>query len=278
MEVDVAVDAANELGEGPLWDYETGALYWLDIVRAKIFRMSGGRVESFDAPPMVSSISKRSKGGYLLTSVNDLYWWHEGKISKIASINEQGNRFNDAKCDPSGVLWAGTMDLGETRESGSLYRIGRDLRPERVVTGLIISNGLGWSPDGKTMYHADTPRGTVYSYEFSEGGRLGRRRPLIRFDDAEGLPDGLAVDEEGFIWVAHWGGGKVSRWSPDGMRVATVNFPTRNITSITFGGNRMDIAFVTSAKIRLNGHEEHSGAVFTFDPGVKGLRIPPFAW
>jgi len=267
----VASDVKNTLGEGPFWDSQIRALFWVDIIESKIYRMKEGRLEVSDAPALVSSISKNADGGYIITAGNAIYSWNGSTFIKLCSIDESGTRFNDAKCGPDGGLWAGTMDLEQHRAIGNLYRVGRDLKPEKVLSMLTISNGLGWSPEGTVMYHADTPKGCVFAYDFNDG-KLANRRIAFRFKENEGLPDGLCIDEEGCIWVAHYGGGRVSRWASDGRKLGEILFPTKNITSVAFGGDDLDVLFVTSARYGLESPDAAAGALFKLKPGVHGIE------
>jgi sugar lactone lactonase YvrE len=192
------------------------------------------------------------------------------------------NRLNDAKCDPAGRLWAGTMAMSEAQPDGALYRIDGDGVTERVVSGLTVSNGLDWSPDATRMYLNDSPtrRVDVFDHDPATGAVSGRR-PFARIDPGGGFPDGLTVDAEGGVWVALFAGGQVRRYSPEGTLDAVVPLPVTNVTSLTFGGpDRADL-FVTTAKHHLDPAQRAAqplaGAVFVLRPGVRGRPAGRFA-
>ncbi|MGL4943628.1 MAG: SMP-30/gluconolactonase/LRE family protein [Thermoguttaceae bacterium] len=162
-------------------------------------------------------------------------------------------RFNDAKCDPSGKLWCGTISLSRTRGAASLFRLDHNpWRLTEVVTGLTNSNGLAWSSDGATLYHIDTPTREVVAYDVtSQAGDIKRRGVVVKFDnDTRGRPDGMTIDEDGMLWIAHYEGGCVSQWNPqNGERLAVVPLPHDRVTSCTFGGGDLQTLFVTVADV-----------------------------
>jgi sugar lactone lactonase YvrE len=192
-----------------------------------------------------------------------------------------GTRMNDGACDGRGRFWAGTMSvLGDTR-SAALYRLDADLSVVRVLPGISVSNGIGWSPDGSALYHVDTPRRRIDLYDFDEvRGTIAGRRAVIPIAPELGSPDGLTVDAEGGVWVALWGGGAVQCYSPDGVLTERIELPATNVTSCCFGtagGNgELSTLYVTTAA-RGAAHEPLAGAVFACCPGVCGLPAVPFA-
>jgi sugar lactone lactonase YvrE len=192
------------------------------------------------------------------------------------------NRLNDCKCDPQGRLWAGTMSKDRTPGTAALYRLEPGGAPQRAIAGTTISNGLGWSPDGERMYFVDstTQRIDVLDFDGASGAIAGRRA-LAEVDPRNGLPDGLAVDAEGGIWVCLFGGGALRRYGPDGTLEAHVALPVTNPTSPAFGGPELRTLYVTSARHRLAPDrlavEPHAGAVLALDPGVRGLPGNRFA-
>jgi sugar lactone lactonase YvrE len=200
----------------------------------------------------------------------------------VAELDEPpGTQLNDGKADPQGRFWAGTKHLEGEHAIGSLYRLGRDGRAVRVLDGLTVSNGLGWSPDGATMYHVDSPTRRVDAYAFDPAtGAVEGRRELVSFPPDAGLPDGLTVDEDGHLWVAFWGGGALRRVAPDGRVVEEIAMPASLVTSCAFGGEDGGDLFVTSARVGLTDAELRdrplAGAVFRLRPGVRGPAGIPF--
>jgi sugar lactone lactonase YvrE len=190
-------------------------------------------------------------------------------------------RLNDCRCDPAGRLWAGTMSRERRPGTAALYRLGPG-GLERAIGGTTISNGLGWSPDGRSMYFIDSPtqRIDVLDYDVATG-RAADRRPLVTIPEEDGLPDGLTVDAEGGIWVALFGGGAVRRYAPDGGLDAHVALPASHPTCPAFGGDDLRTLFVTTSRHRLTPAERAAqplaGAVLGLRPGPAGRPGTPFA-
>jgi len=212
-----------------------------------------------------------------------------GKISPLSQEVEpelKNNRFNDGKCDPVGRLWAGTMDIQEKNATGSLYFLDpKDLKSHKVLSGITVSNGLGWSPDNKKMYYIDTPTMRVSVFDYSlDSGRLDNKRTAVDFskEGQPGSPDGMAVDDEGMIWVAHWGGSRVTRWDPEtGKLLHTLPVPALQVTSCCFGGENLDELYITTAREGVDQQtlalQPLTGGLFmTKIYGVRGL--PTYAF
>lgn len=286
----VAFEAGNAVGEGTLWDPAGERLLWVDIAARAVHAWHPGsghhRVLELDERP--TSLAPLGGGGFLLTLATgaaelcaDLAT--PPRLRVPIGVGHPGIRVNDAKCDPAGRLWAGTMHEDGGRGEAALFRVdGWDAEPVPVLTGLALSNGLGWSPDGRTMYHVDTRAHGVDAYDFdlATGTPTGRRR-LVDIDPADGDPDGLTVDAEGAIWLALWGGSAVRRYLPDGVLDRVVELPASQITNCTFGGPELRDLYVTSARAGLSRwrrvRERHAGAVFRVDAGVCGLEADAFA-
>jgi sugar lactone lactonase YvrE len=277
-----AAAAPALLGEGPVWDAARGELVWVDIDRGLVHRCSpGGAETSVDVGQPVGCAVPRAGGGLALALRDGfalLPAAGDGEPRLVAAV-EQGRadtRMNDGACDSRGRFWAGTMSVaGDTRTAG-LYRLAPDLTITRVLPGLSISNGLGWSPDDRLMYHVDTPRRRIDIYEFdAAAGAIGGRRAAIPIAPEHGRPDGLSVDAEGGIWVALWGGGAVQRFTPEGELDARVELPATQVTSCCFGDPDLGTLFVTSAARRAE-HEPLAGSLFACRPGVRGLPSVPF--
>jgi sugar lactone lactonase YvrE len=277
-----AAAAPALLGEGPVWDPVRGELVWVDIERGVVHRWRPGEADvSLDLGQLVSCAVPRAAGGLALAQRDGFALLDPdgGRAWLVAPVEQQRSdtRMNDGACDSSGRFWAGTMSLvGDTR-TAALYRLDPDLTATRVLPGLSISNGLGWSPDDRLMYHVDTPRGRIDVYEFDAvAGAIGGRRAAIAVAADQGRPDGLAVDAEGGIWVALWGGGAVQRYSPEGQPDLRVELPVSQVTSCCFGDSDLATLYITSAA-RGVAHEPHAGSLFCCRPGVHGLPATPFA-
>jgi sugar lactone lactonase YvrE len=280
----VAAAAPAELGEGPVWDAARAELIWVDVDRGLVHRRSPGRADvTLDAGQPVGCAVPRESGGLALALRDGfaLVASGGGEPRLVAPVERErpDTRMNDGACDPRGRFWAGTMSLrGDTR-SAALYRLEPDLTVARVLPGISVSNGIGWAPDGATLYHVDSPRGRVDVYDFdAAAGAIAGRRTVIEVAPALGSPDGLTVDSEGGVWVALWGGGAVQRYSPDGSLEGRIELPVTNVTSCCFGGGCGDLntLYVTTAA-RGAAHEPLAGAVFACRPGVRGLPSTPFA-
>jgi sugar lactone lactonase YvrE len=196
-------------------------------------------------------------------------------------VGRAGNRTNDGKVDPMGRVWIGTMDDTETAFTGALYRIDQNLSVTRVLDGVGVSNGLDWSPDGTVFYYTDSKQGLIWRFPFdSQTGNLGRREIFATVPKEQGAPDGLTVDNEGFVWSAHWDGWRITRYDPAGTIERVVWLPVPRVTSVCFGGRNLDTLFITSARTGLSNDElleaPLSGALFSCQPGVAG-RAPNYA-
>jgi sugar lactone lactonase YvrE len=195
-------------------------------------------------------------------------------VALVIEPDRPGNRANDAKCDPAGRLWLGTMAYDEEPGAGSLYRVDADLALTRVLDALTISNGLGWSPDGSRMYFVDSPTRRVDVLDYAlEDGTASARRPFVDASPFAGLPDGLAVDGEGCVWMAMYGGAAVHRFSPEGVLLETVGLPVEKPTSCCFAGPALDRLVITSAR----DDQGAGGDLFVVDAGVTGSPTVAFA-
>ncbi|MDP8977412.1 MAG: SMP-30/gluconolactonase/LRE family protein [Actinomycetota bacterium] len=287
-EVELAWDAGARIGEGPVWDGPLRTLVWLDIPRGLVhgWHHDDGPREPFAVGQPVGAVAPRASGG-LVAAVRDGFAFLQPGSGRVSTIDDTesdrpGNRMNDGKCDPAGRFWAGTMALDERPGAGALYRLDPDLRVERVLDGVTISNGLGWSPDGATMYYIDSPTGGVDAFDYDpDTGAVAGRRRLTDVAGPQGIPDGLTVDAEGCLWVAVFGGGRVQRHAPDGALLDTVTLPVTQVTSCAFGGPDLDELYITSARQGLSEEalrdQPHAGGLFRHRPeGVVGLPVHQF--
>jgi sugar lactone lactonase YvrE len=291
MNAKVASNVTAELGEGPSWDARTGILYWVDIKGGRIYAHKPGN-ESDDivaSTKGVSSVVPRAGGGFALTSRHGFYSLDlkTGRIEPLTEeveIDLESNKFNDGKCDPAGRYWAGTMDQTEKSPSGSLYLLEKGSKLKKVLSNITVSNGLGWSPDHKTMYYIDSPTKKVRSFDYSlPTGEISNQQVAVDFvrSGQIGDPDGMAVDNEGMIWVAHWGGGRVTRWNPSkGVLLDTLQIPADQVTSVCFAGENLDELYITTARDGLDektlASKPLAGSLFVSNVGVRGLPTYPF--
>lgn len=277
--VEVVVQAAAELGEGPVWDARSGRLAWVDILGSRVHLTdpATGATESIEVPLHVGAIAPRDAGGFV-AALQDGFWIvGDGRTRRVATIPEArpGIRFNDGKCDPGGRFWAGTMEYAENRGVACLYRLDASGSVVKVLDDVSISNGLAWSHDGRTMFYIDTPNARVDAFAFSpETGAITDRRTAIRIARGAGWPDGMTIDAEGGLWIALWDGAAVHRYV-DGRLDRVIPLPVSRPTSCAFGGPDLDDLFVTSAWDRLTpeqrARQPHAGALFRVRPGVRGV-------
>lgn len=277
---------AQVLGEGPCWDARAGRLYWVDIEgrRLEWLDPEGGAAGGWDLDRRTSALAPRAGGGLLLATEHGFALFDPATGTLDHRHNPEPerpwNRSNDGKTDALGRFWAGTMDDGKVRRSGAVYRLDPDWRCTRVLDGLAIPNTVSWSPDGRTFYLADSGERTLYACDPDERGGLGVPRPFARTERDDITPDGSAVDAEGFLWNAQWGGWRVVRYAPDGTIDRVVAMPVQQPTSCAFGGDDLSTLYVTSARQGLSEQalagQPLAGGVFAFEPGARGLALAPF--
>ncbi|HUZ53184.1 MAG TPA: SMP-30/gluconolactonase/LRE family protein [Streptosporangiaceae bacterium] len=268
---------AAELGEGPCWDAATQSLFWVDIPAERVHRLGAGGVHSsWDVGRPAGAVVPRAGGGLVVAAGSGFLSLDPltGDVAEIAAApGLPDTRMNDGKCDRAGRFYAGTMAADESPGKGSLYRLDTDGTVTEIFTGLGISNGLGWSPDDQLMYYIDSLdyRVDVLDYDPATG-QLGERRPFATLGSGEVMPDGLAVDSQGGVWVAVWGGGVIQRYDAAGRLTSVVRLPAANVTSCAFGGPDLDQLFVTTAA----GPGRLAGALFTCQAEVAGLPTYPY--
>jgi sugar lactone lactonase YvrE len=214
-QVEHLLSGQNSLGEGPLWHPDEQALYWVDIDADCFHRLTPatGQHEAFEVGLPIGVLAFRATGGLVMGTKNGFAFWDEATqtLDFIADpeAHKPEARFNDGAVDPQGRFWAGTIGQGPT---SSLYRLDPDGTVHTMETGIYVSNGIGWSPDHKTMYYTDSPVRLIWAYDFDPAtGAIENRRTFAEIPQNEGVPDGLAVDTDGFIWSAHWDGWKLTR-------------------------------------------------------------------
>ncbi len=277
------------LGEGPLWHVAEQALYWVDIEGSRVHRLRPATMqhETFDTDVAITALGLRQSGGFVAATTAGLGTWQPGDAQVTITHNVEpdlpDNRFNDGAVDPGGRFWAGTMYTGpdESIFQGTFYRLDPDGRVHTMRREVGVSNGLGWSPDRKTMYYTDSPRHVIYAYDYDAAtGAIANERVFVQVPDDEGVPDGLAVDSEGFIWSARWEGWRIVRHDPTGRVEREVRLPVAAVTSCAFGGPDLTDLYITSAWVPLDDARRReqplAGDLFRLRVDVPGLPVYVF--
>lgn len=275
---------AATLGEGVVWQAQERAVFFVDIKQCKLHRLDAvtGDRRSWDAPGQVGFALPHARGGLICGVQGGLHRFYarSGTFTLCLPVEADlpGNRLNDGYVDAEGALWFGSMDDAETDAIGVLYRVGDDGQLNVRDSGYVITNGPARSPDGATLYHNDTLQRVVYAFDVGPEGSLSRKRVFARMEGS-GFPDGMAVDNEGCLWVALFGGGRIERFAPDGGGLGAVMFPCANITKLAFGGDDLRTVYVTTARKGLDDaalvQQPLAGGLFTFRADVAGLAPTP---
>lgn len=274
--------AESTLGEAPYWSLDESVLYWVDIEGKSIFRFDPrtGDRDIFPQEYEFGCIVKRAKGGFIGGTNKGLVFLEEDMMTVEIFADPESdlldNRFNDGKCDRHGRFWTGTTDINEIDPTGSLYCVEEPLKVDRHFSKVIVSNGLGWSPDNRTMYFTDSGLQTIYAFDYDiDAGTVANHRDFVVVDSKEGIPDGLTVDAEGYIWSAHWGGSRITRYNPNGQVDRVIEMPVPLVTSLAFGGQNLDKLYVTTARWDMTDNQiktaPQSGGLFVLDIGCQGL-------
>lgn len=284
-ELEHVLSVQARLGEGPLWDPHEGVLYFVDIESDCYHRYNPatGAHERVDVGLPIGVLALRQTGGLLLATRDGFAFWDPAARRRTPIADPEAHkphaRFNDGAVDGQGRFWAGTLGDGE---QNNLYRLDPNLSVKLVETGIGVSNGIGWSPDQKTMYYTDSPRQIIYAYDFDpDSGELSHRRPFVLSLGERGFPDGLAVDSQGFVWSARWEGWKVTRYDPQGQVEREISLPVERVTSCAFGGPNLDELYITTAWTGLNdtgrAQQPLAGDLFRVRVGIKGMPPARFA-
>ncbi len=278
----LVLDARATLGEGSFWHPVENKLYWIDIEGKflHIYDPSTKKDIQFPTGSRIGTVVPVKNGNVLVALQNGIHKMDTktGKLTFITDpVKDSLFRFNDGKCDPAGRFWVGTMHLGPGKGGAALYRFDKDKTVHKMLDNVSTSNGIVWSADKKTMYYIDTPTGAIQAFDYDNStGDISNGRNIIKV--TEGYPDGMAIDAEGMLWTALWGGGGVARWNPaTGKMLEKIEVPAVNITSCAFGGKQLDTLYITTARIGMNEEQLKkfplSGGVFAIKPGVKGVPV-----
>jgi sugar lactone lactonase YvrE len=273
-------EVGAHLGEGALWHAATRSVYFVDIKGRRIHccAADGSRRRSWDAPGQPGFVVPAADGSLLCALEDGLYRFDQasGRFAPLRKVENDlpGNRFNDGYVDAGGNLWFGSMDDGQAQPTGALYRLGRQGALSRADQGYVITNGPAISPDGSTLYHTDTPLRRVYAFDLRADGSLARKRVFLQLPEGS-RPDGMAVDQEGHLWICLFGGGRIERYTAAAQPAGAVHFPCTNITKLAFGGDDLRTAYVTTAWKGLSpsqrAEQPLAGGLFSFRADTPGL-------
>jgi sugar lactone lactonase YvrE len=285
-------DAGAQLGEGLCWSVARQALYWIDILGQRLYRMDWPartrRKWAFDET--ISTVAERAAGSGLVIALRHRVACFDPDGGTLEVLHEveadrPGNRLNDGKCDRQGRFWVGSMDLACKSPTGSLYRVTPHDRQVACLwrDNFPVNNGPAWSPDGRTMWVNDTARNVVHRCDFDPAaGTLAHVAPWLRLARGDGYPDGMTTDRDGRLWIAHWGGGCVTcHAGDDGRELGRIALPATNITNVAFGGPDLRTLFVSSAAAELppgqRAKEPLAGALFAVATDAVGLPADRYA-
>ena len=287
-EAKLLIESKSPLGEGPIWDMERQLLWWTDILRGVVHCYNPADYSNriWEIGQMVGTLVTAKSGGLVLAAQNGFLRFdpETGETETIVDPepDKPENRFNDGKCDPAGRLWAGTMPITEDSATGSMYCLHPDGHVEKQGGDYSIPNGIVWNAEATVMYHIDSPTRRVDAWDFDNAtGTISNRRAAIEIQDEGAFPDGMAMDTEGKIWVALWGGWSVVRFDPEtGVELARIPVPVSRTSACAFGGPDLDELFITTAKKDITEadleKEPLAGCVFKARVEVSGL--PPVAF
>ncbi|MCL6538916.1 MAG: SMP-30/gluconolactonase/LRE family protein [Acidothermus sp.] len=266
-------------GEGPVWS--PYGLRWVDMLAGDVLGMDGERVGRRHVGSVAAALRPRARGGMVIAVERGFVLCDGDPLDPGVPLRllpelwtDPTVRMNDGGCDPHGRFYCGSMAYDQAVGRGTLYRLDPDGSCHVVLTGVTVSNGIDWSPDGTRVYYNDSPTHRVWVFDDDPDAGLTRRRVLVEIPDDDGVPDGLTVDAEGGIWVALYGGGAVHRYRPDGVLDHVIRLPVSRVTACTFGGADLRDLYITTSREGLpDGAEPGAGALFRARPGVLG-RLP----
>jgi sugar lactone lactonase YvrE len=249
--------------------------------------MKSNALRSISTPSMIGSFALCTDGN-ILAAMQDGFIFIDRITGAVSPLSDPeaafpDNRFNDGKTDPAGRFWAGSMSLSGEKGTGNLYMVDQQLNVKKQIENVSISNGLCWSLDQRFFYYIDTPTMEVVCYDYdNQTGEITNKTTVITIPAKEGYPDGMTIDSEGMLWIAHWEGWQVARWDPStGNKIDSIHLPVSLVTSICFGGENMDDMFITSARVGLTdeqlAEEPLAGSSFIISKtGFKGFTLPAF--
>lgn len=274
-------EVASEHGEGPVWWAGWPGLRWVDMLAGDLLTLGAdGSVARHHLGTVLAALRPRARGGMVVALEREFALvdedWSVRRLGEIWA--DPRVRMNDGGCDPDGRFYCGSMAYASTAGRGSVYRLDPDGSSRAVLSGVTVSNGLAWSPDGSTAYYVDSGTRRVDAFDYDPERGWSGRRPAVQVDPTAGIPDGLAVDADGYLWVALHGGGAVHRYRPGGHLDGRVELPVSQVTACTFGGPGLDQLYITTSRLDMDpAAEPGAGALFRADVGVTGLPAATFA-
>ena len=287
-EVEHVLEVGNEVGESPIWMPDQKALYWIDIEGCKVFKYvpSTSELKTFEVDFPITSIWACADGRWITAAKTGLFYW-DSKTGQSEFIldpeaDAEGLRCNDGAVDRQGRLIVGTInEVVYDSPDGSIYRYDSGKSIVKLDGGFACSNGIGFSPDGKTLYASDSFNNRIRAYDYDVGaGTVSGCRDFATVAAEDGFPDGLIVDSEGFVWNAHWAGGRIRRYDPSGKMEREIKLPVANTTCMAFGGEQMDELYITTAWFMMSDEDRKAspmaGDLFRIKTDVKGLIEPKF--
>jgi sugar lactone lactonase YvrE len=284
LEAELEFKIEAELGEGALWNYKSQELYWVDIEgkTLNLYSPTTKKNKVIVMPSRIGTVVPVDSNTVLTALENGVYKTdiETGSSELFVDMKKElnGKRLNDGKCDPNGRFWVGSMHLEQTKGSAQLFAIDHKGQLEMKIDSVTISNGIVWTADKTTMYYIDTPTSEIKSYKYDvDKGTISNANVVMKFSESLGHPDGMTIDAEDKLWVGMWNGKSVLRIDPNiGKVIKTIEVPALNVTSCAFGGDDLDILYITSARVGMTEEELQkyplSGSVFKVRPGVKGVK------
>lgn len=281
MRADQLTDPITFHGEGPVWSPAWGGLRLVDLFAGDVLTLAeNGSVDRRHVDRIAAALRPRAHGGAVLAIERGFALESaDGTLTTLPEIwADAGVRMNDGGCAPDGSFYCGSMAYDARTGAGSLYRLAPDGSVSTELTGVTISNGLEWSPDGSLAYYNDTPTGRVVVFDWAPETGLTGQRTLVQIPAEDGFPDGLTVDSAGGVWVALYGGGAVHRYTPAGTLDEVIEVDAERVTACTFGGADLRQLLITTSRENLAaGEDPLAGSIFTATPGVTGLPVRAFA-
>ncbi|MGH1524093.1 SMP-30/gluconolactonase/LRE family protein [Leifsonia sp. L25] len=277
-ELQLLVPGEDDIGESPIWLPEEGRLVWVDMTPGVLNTWDGSSKTSRALGGFIGAVSPSTRGYVVATASGFLELLADGGDGRLLSFLDADHLMNDAKPGPDGRLWAGSLHKDEAAEQGALHVLDTDWGVRQVLTGLTLPNGLGWDREGRIFYLNDSVTGETFAFDFDPAsGSISHKRVVRRFRESEGLPDGLAVDMDGCLWIALWGGSRIVRISPEGDLLREIGSEASQPASCAFGGPGLRELFVTTAQYGLDSPRTADGSLYRLaDAGVSGVPVGSF--
>ena len=274
-----------KLGEGAFWDYNNEVLYWVDIIgeSLNIYSPKTKTNKEIKMPAPIGTVVPSEEKNKVIVALNDGVYVVDiitEKITRLAAVEDTnpGTRLNDGKCDPNGNLWIGSMDYSQTNPGGNLYKVNANGETQKMLGNITISNGIVWSKDNKTMYYIDTPTANIRAFDFDKAtSTISNERVVVTIPTEEGSPDGMAIDENDMLYVGLWNGNCIANYNPKtGKLIQKIKVPAHNVTSCAFGGENLDILYITTSNLDMTDEEKvaypSAGSLFRIKLDTKGVE------